>query len=163
MQWTSAPNIAGAPLPQRARGYWKARFGVARERLEAFLERERGQLPPWFAVGFGGGIAAWFTLDQPRQWVAFLCIAAGLALAGFLARGSRAERARCTPRWLKLDRRTLERTGGVALYLGTRPRIDTVVGRIGAHPWKADDRFGMRYRRRSTVAERQDAPIRDRT
>ena len=26
MQWTSAPNIAGAPLPQRARGFWKARL-----------------------------------------------------------------------------------------------------------------------------------------
>jgi competence protein ComEC len=93
MQWTSAPNIAGAPLPQRARGYWKARIGVAREGLEAFLERERGQLPPWFAIGFGAGIAAWFALDQPRQWAAFLCIAAGLALAGFLGRGGRAERA----------------------------------------------------------------------
>src|SRR5437588_9557946 len=53
MQWTSAPNIGEAPLPQRARGYWKARFSAAREELEKVLEAERAQLPPWFVAGFG--------------------------------------------------------------------------------------------------------------
>jgi competence protein ComEC len=43
----------------------------------------------------------------------------------------------CTPRWLKLDRKALERTGGVALYLGSEPRIDTVADRLGAHPWSS--------------------------
>ncbi len=89
----SAPNIAGAPLPQPARGYWKAHLSVGRERVEAFLERERAQLPPWFVVGFGVGIAAWFVLDTPTQWLAFLAIAGGIAVAGFTARGGRAERA----------------------------------------------------------------------
>ena len=60
MQRTSAPNIAGAHLPQRARGYWKARFSATREGVERFLERERGQLPLWLVVGFGAGIASWF-------------------------------------------------------------------------------------------------------
>jgi len=41
----------------------------------------------------------------------------------------------CTPRWLKLDRSTLERTGGAAIYLGRHPRIDTVSDRVGEHPW----------------------------
>ncbi len=41
----------------------------------------------------------------------------------------------CTPRWLKLDRRTLERTGGVAIHLGDEPRVDTVAARIAQHPW----------------------------
>ena len=89
----SAPNIAGAPLPQRARGFWKAYFDAARERAEAFLEKERAQLPPWFVVGFGAGIAAWFILDTAQHWAAFLCFSAGAALAGFVARGGRAERA----------------------------------------------------------------------
>ena len=93
MQWMSAPNIAGAPLPQRARGYWKAQFGAVREGVEAFLERERAQLPPWFVVGFGTGIAGWFALDGPGQWLALLAISGGVALAGFAARGGRAERA----------------------------------------------------------------------
>jgi competence protein ComEC len=69
------------------------RFGGVRERVEVFLERERGQLPPWFVVGFGAGIAAWFTLDQPHHWAVFLCLSGALALAGLAARGGRAERA----------------------------------------------------------------------
>jgi competence protein ComEC len=50
-------------------------------------------LPPWLAVGFGLGIAAWFSLDHAEQWAAFLCIAAGLALAGFTLFAGRAGHA----------------------------------------------------------------------
>jgi competence protein ComEC len=82
MQWTSAPNIGEAPLPQRARGYWKTRFSAAAEGLEKLLEAERAQLPAWFVVGFGTGIAAWFALDSAGEWTAFLCIAAGLCFTG---------------------------------------------------------------------------------
>ena len=93
MQWMSAPNIAGAPLPQRARGYGQAQVAAGRAKLEGFLERERAQLPPWIAVGFGTGIAAWFALDSAAEWQGFLCIAFALAVLGFLSRGGRAERA----------------------------------------------------------------------
>jgi competence protein ComEC len=93
MQWTSAPNIGEAPLPQRARGYWKARFSAAREALELRLEAERAQLSPWFVVGFGAGIAAWFALGSPVQWKAFLCLAASAALAGFVLGSGRTGRA----------------------------------------------------------------------
>jgi competence protein ComEC len=41
----------------------------------------------------------------------------------------------CTPHWLKLDPNTLSRTGGVALYLGSQPRIVSVAERVGRHPW----------------------------
>ena len=41
----------------------------------------------------------------------------------------------CTPRWLKLDRATLDRTGGVAMFLRGPPRVDTVRDRVGEHPW----------------------------
>ena len=93
MQWTSAPNIAGAPLPQRARGYWKAWVRAGRERIEAFLETERAQLPPWLVVGFGTGIAGWFQLSEPRQWIALIAAAAGLSAIAFALRGGRTERA----------------------------------------------------------------------
>ena len=83
MQWTSAPNIGEAPLPQRARSYWRTRFSAAAGELEKLLEAERAQLPPWLVVGFGSGIAAWFALDDTRQWQAFLCTGGALALAGF--------------------------------------------------------------------------------
>jgi competence protein ComEC len=42
---------------------------------------------------------------------------------------------RCTPHWLKLDRQTLARTGGVAVTLSTR-HITTVRRAGDAHPWR---------------------------
>jgi competence protein ComEC len=65
------------------------------------------------------------------DWVPFTkaCAQADIAVSDRrLPRG-------CTPRWLKLDRSALARTGGVAIYLGDRPRIDTVTDRVGEHPW----------------------------
>jgi len=41
----------------------------------------------------------------------------------------------CKPRWLKLDRKALETTGGIAIYLGEKPRVETVAERLGSHPW----------------------------
>src|SRR5215213_9476277 len=111
MQWTSAPNIGEAPLPQRARGYWKTRFSAAYEGLEKFLEAERAQLPPWFVIGFGSGIAAWFALGSAAEWKAFLCLAVAASLAGFALRAGRAGRAlgwfalaaslACPPLWAR--------------------------------------------------------------
>jgi competence protein ComEC len=42
----------------------------------------------------------------------------------------------CNPRWLKLDRKALERTGGIAIYLEGEPQLATVAERIGRHPWR---------------------------
>ena len=41
----------------------------------------------------------------------------------------------CTPRWLKLDREALSRTGGVSITLGNTPVVDTVSDHVGEHPW----------------------------
>lgn len=41
----------------------------------------------------------------------------------------------CTPRWLKLDREALERSGGVAVFLGGSPNVESVAARLGDHPW----------------------------
>jgi len=61
--------------------------------LERLLERERAQLPPWFVIGFGSGIAAWFALGSPAEWQSFLCLSAALCVAGFaLGSGGRAGR-----------------------------------------------------------------------
>jgi competence protein ComEC len=45
--------------------------------------------------------------------------------------------AGCRPRWLKLDRAFLARTGGVAIRLGREPEVATVAERAGRHPWAA--------------------------
>ena len=41
----------------------------------------------------------------------------------------------CTPKWLKLDRKALEATGGLAIYLGSEPRVASVAERVGELPW----------------------------
>jgi competence protein ComEC len=46
----------------------------------------------------------------------------------------------CRPRWLRLDRQALGRTGGVSIYLKDQPRIETVAGRLGRHPWALTER-----------------------
>ncbi|MDV5822355.1 ComEC/Rec2 family competence protein [Sphingobium naphthae] len=47
--------------------------------IEAWLETEREQVALWAPVGIGAGIAAWFLLLDPAQWLAFCCGALGLA------------------------------------------------------------------------------------
>jgi competence protein ComEC len=41
----------------------------------------------------------------------------------------------CNPRWLKIDRAFLRRTGGLAITLGSQPEVATVAGQTGRHPW----------------------------
>ena len=132
MQWMSAPNIAGAPLPQRARGFWKARLSAWNERLEGLLEAERAQLPPWLVVGLGTGIAGWFAFGAPRAWSAVICLGAALFLGGLLAGSGRAGRALgmfglamalgCAIVWLRADM--------VAAPRIARPKVVSVSGRI---------------------------------
>jgi len=68
------------------------------------------------------------------QAITRACASADIAVSDrWLPRG-------CQPRWLKLDRDALARTGGLAIYLGRNPRIDSVSVRIGAHPWAGPPR-----------------------
>jgi competence protein ComEC len=46
----------------------------------------------------------------------------------------------CAPRWLRADLFFLRRTGGLAIHLGERPRVETVAAREGRHPWAASVR-----------------------
>ena len=61
-------------------------------------------------------------------------ITAACASADIVVSDRRLPRA-CRPRWLKLDRAALAQSGGLAIYLGKRPRVDSVADRVGAHPW----------------------------
>jgi len=82
MALVSAPNIEDAPL-EHAR--LRFSFGPVRrlnDRIEAFLESERGQLPLWFVAAFASGIAAWLWLPGPAQWSAFIAIALAVAAGG---------------------------------------------------------------------------------
>jgi len=61
----------------------------------------------------------------------------------------------CQPRWLKLDRQSLATSGGVAIFLGDTPRMESVAKRIGHHPWRAEPpRFRPRVRASRLERER---------
>lgn len=61
---------------------WRKRFDLSSglAQLEQFLARSGFEQGPWMVVAFAAGIAAWFTLANPWQWLAVIC--AGLGLAG---------------------------------------------------------------------------------
>ena len=84
------------------------------------------------------GARAWRLLAiRSRERIDWLALTRACADADIVVADRRLPRG-CVPRWLKLDRQTLERTGGVAIHLGKEPYVLTVAGRIGGHPWAAD-------------------------
>ena len=93
MDWTSAPNTVDAPLEPARSSFLAQRFSAVSGQIEQFLEVERAQLPLWFAVAFGTGIAAWLCLPGEREWAAFVALAIGLAFAGLTLGPARSGRA----------------------------------------------------------------------
>ena len=82
-----------AALPQRGAVRFVFRLSGLRTACEVLLEREREQLALWLVVGFGAGIGAWFVLPHGRAWLAFLLLAAGLAVGSWTLVGGRLGKA----------------------------------------------------------------------
>src|SRR5690349_20322453 len=61
--------------------HWRKRWQLSSigERIETFLASAGFDRGPWLAVAFAAGIALWFVLPRPAEWVA--AIAAGLIVA----------------------------------------------------------------------------------
>ena len=84
---TGVPEVPLGGGPERAdaavQRNWRsaARLSSIADRAESFLATAGFDRGPWLAVAFAGGIAAWFLLDRPWQWIAALCVAALTALA----------------------------------------------------------------------------------
>jgi len=93
MDWTSAPITEDAPLEPAHTPFLPGEISAVFWRVEAFLERERGQLPLWFTAAFGAGIAAWLWLPGPEQWSATILVGLGVAAAGVALGAGRAARA----------------------------------------------------------------------
>jgi competence protein ComEC len=82
-----------------------------------------------------GGGTAWRVLAiRSRNRIDWTELTKACADADIVVADRRLPRG-CNPRWLKLDRESLGRSGGVAIYLGASPRVTSVAGRIGRHPW----------------------------
>jgi competence protein ComEC len=81
--------------------------------------------------------SAWLEWDDMVRW----CAQSDIAVSDrWLPRG-------CSPKWLKLDRDSLGRTGGVAIYLGENPQVATVAEELGQHPWATPPASAMRPKR----------------
>ncbi len=102
-------------------------------RVETWLEAERDQLFLWTPVALGLGIAAWFVLRSPAEWLAFLAGCAGAALSAAVAStGTRLRRALlwgaalaaagCGLIWWRAE--------GVAAPVIARPMVATLAGRV---------------------------------
>jgi competence protein ComEC len=76
------------------RPHWRnrARLSSVADAMERFLDRAGFDRGPWLAVAFAAGIALWFWLETPVQWI--LAIGAGLALALGAAAAWRGEAGR---------------------------------------------------------------------
>lgn len=69
-------------------GPWRRRNPLSSglEALERFLDAAGFDRVPWVAVAFAAGIAAWFALDNPTQWLAFVsgCLGTAVLAAAWL-------------------------------------------------------------------------------
>lgn len=121
-----APSMGSGALQT---GLW-GRFAA---RVERFLDSERDQLALWLPVALGVGIAAWFVLDGPAVWIAWMAAMAGLAAASqLLPRDARFRRVLlvaslasligCATIWA--------RAAWLAAPVLTRPVIATFTARI---------------------------------
>ena len=66
---------------------WRMRGGMSSFAawIEGFLERAEFDRGPWLVVGVAAGIAMWFRLADPREWLAAIGLALGVAgAASFL-------------------------------------------------------------------------------
>jgi competence protein ComEC len=76
--------------------HWRKRWQLSSigERVEGFLASAGFDRGPWLAVAFAAGIALWFVLDRPAEWVAAIAIGLISALASVAAWRGNGERSR---------------------------------------------------------------------
>lgn len=78
-------GVGGSEAPEGAalqHGPWRSRNRLSSgcEALERFLGAAGFDRAPWLAVAFAVGIAAWFALANPAQWLALIAACLGTAV-----------------------------------------------------------------------------------
>lgn len=96
---TGVPEVPLGGGPERAdaavQRNWRsaARLSSAADRAEALLAEAGFDRGPWLAVAFAGGIAAWFFLPLPWQWLAAIGSATLVVVSAQALWRDRGERA----------------------------------------------------------------------
>jgi competence protein ComEC len=89
---------------------------------------------------------------RSRHRVEIAALARACSAADIVVSDRRLPRT-CRPRWLKLDRAFLDRSGGVAILLGEHPDVRTVADQVGEHPWAASAPISLNPRFRHPLRE----------
>ena len=151
---TGVPEVPLGGGPERAdaavQRNWRSagRLSSAADRAEAFLAAAGFDRGPWLAIAFAGGIAAWFFLSAPWQWLA--------ALGGAMLTATAAQAL-----WRDRDERANLRLAAVSLAIMFAAGIAVVWLRsetVGAEPldWPRVERIEAR------VLERIEQPAKGR-
>lgn len=125
-----------------------ARLSSATDGAEAFLAAAGFDRGPWLAVAFAGGIAAWFLLPMPWQWIAVIAFAILAAIAAQAL-------------WRDRDDRADLRLAAVSLAIVVAAGVAMVWLRsaaVGAEPIP----YPRVERIQARVLERIDEPAKDR-
>ena len=61
----------------------------------------------------------------------------------------------CNPRWLRLDKPVVAKTGGLAVTFGASPQVRTVLDPADRHPWHVPERVGAAHREPDRHGHRQ--------
>ncbi|WP_265571500.1 ComEC/Rec2 family competence protein [Sphingomicrobium nitratireducens] len=72
---------------------------------------------------------------RSRDFMRWRDLVAACAIADVVVADRRLPDA-CAPRWLKLDRPALERSGGISIRIGDVPALRSVRSEGGEHPWQ---------------------------
>src|SRR3546814_4343959 len=67
-----APSMAFEPRQTSTWGGANISATALMKKLAYWLESERDNIPLWIPVGLGTGIAAWFSLSGPFEWMAWI-------------------------------------------------------------------------------------------
>lgn len=131
-------------------GPWRSRARLASFALvlEQFLLRAGSTLAPWLAAGMAGGVAAWFALFGPLQWILLIAICFSVALFAGVLLGPKG-------RWPCLTKAMMSMALAVALGCGLVWAKSTLVG-TPAIP------APMVLNIRAIVVERQELPAQSR-
>lgn len=139
---------AAHAAPQHDRRVRLPSAGAIADRAEQALAARGFERAPWLAVALAAGIGAWFLLVGPFQWIAVLCLCAGLALLPRAIAGSGA----CWP-YLRLSVTAMALT--IAAGLGTVWLKSALVGTEPvAGPW-VGELSGEILERQEQPAERR--------
>lgn len=124
-----ASTTGGASTAYAAHRQWPVRAWI-----ERIAVAERDRLALWLPITLGMGIAVWFLLPGPAEWLAFILAALALAAAGAMNWQGRAGRAAliggltislgCALVWLRAER--------VAAPVLARPAVVAMEGRVVA-------------------------------